>query len=85
MSRKDYIDNWQSEMHETFCFWSFSEWKQNIVLAGFTVVPESKAFTNPWIVENRLKGKAELFERTQHGLRAMDYPVTNMILLAEKK
>jgi hypothetical protein len=85
MSRKDYIDNWQSEMHETFCFWSFSEWKQNIELAGFTVVPESKAFTNPWIVENRLKGKAELFERTQHGLQAMDYPVTNMILLAEKK
>jgi hypothetical protein len=83
MSRKDYIDNWQSEMHETFCFWDFNEWKQNLALAGFSVAPESRAYTNEWIVENRLKGKVELLDRT--GLQKIPYPVTNMILLAEKK
>jgi hypothetical protein len=85
MSRKDYIDNWQSEMHETFCFWSFNEWKQNLQAAGFTILPESNAYTNPWIVENRLKGKVELFEKTDSGLSQINYPVTNMILLAEKR
>jgi hypothetical protein len=85
MSRKDYVDNWQSEMHETFCFWDFNEWKQNLEAAGFAIAPESKAYTNNWIVENRLKGKVELFTQTDSGLQNLDYPVTNMILLAEKR
>lgn len=63
MSRKDYIGNWQSEMHETFCFWDLNEWKQNLELVGFTVTAESKAYTNEWIVENRLKGKVGLVTR----------------------
>jgi hypothetical protein len=83
MSRKDYIDNWQSEMHETFCFWDFNEWKENLEHAGFVIAPESKAYTNHWIVENRLKGKVELFEKET--LTPIAYPATNMIMLAEKK
>jgi hypothetical protein len=85
MSRKDYLDNWQSEMHETFCFWDFNEWKQHLVMAGFSIAPESKAYTNEWIVEHRLKGKVELFELIEGGIHKIDYPVTNMILLGEKR
>jgi len=85
MSRKDYIDNWQSEMHETFCFWDFDEWKLNLEQVGFMISPESKAYTNPWIVENRLRGKLELYEQTENGLWRIEYPVTNMILLGEKR
>ncbi|MFZ6013606.1 MAG: transferase [Bacteroidota bacterium] len=85
MSRKDYIDNWQSEMHETFCFWDFNEWKQNLELAGFTIAPDSKAYTNEWIVTHRLKDKVELFENNGNGLTKLEYPVTNMILLGEKR
>lgn len=84
MSRKDYIDNWQSEMHETFCFWDFNEWKSALERLGFKISPDSRAYTNKWIVDNRLKGKVELFVMTSSGLVAIDYPVTNMILLAEK-
>jgi hypothetical protein len=84
MSRKDYIDNWQSEMHETFCFWDFSEWKLAMEQSGFKISPESRAYTNEWIVQNRLKGKVELFELTSAGVRQIDYPVTNMILLGQK-
>jgi hypothetical protein len=83
LSRKDYIDNWESEMHETFCFWSFSEWKRQLEMVGFSVSPESKAYTNEWIVENRLKGKAEIIDPVT--MKQLPYPVTNMILLAEKK
>lgn len=82
MSRKDYLDNWLSEMHETFCFWDFSEWKSHLEHAGFAIAPESKAYANPWIIENRLQGKVELFDLD---LNPLPYPVTNMLLLAVKR
>jgi hypothetical protein len=82
MSRKDYLDNWLSEMHETFCFWSFTEWQVHLRQAGFVIAPESKAYANPWIVENRLRGKVELFDLDRNPL---PYPVTNMLLLAVKR
>jgi hypothetical protein len=85
MSKKDYTDNWQSEMHETFCFWDINEWKQAVEEAGFIVKPESRAFTNQWIVENRFKGKVELYRKEGTKLVPMDYPVTNMILIGEKQ
>jgi hypothetical protein len=85
MSRKDYIDNWQSEMHETFCFWDFNEWRKILEQTGFKVLPDSHAYTNEWIVENRLKGKVELLEETAYGVIELPYPVTNMILVAEKQ
>lgn len=85
MSRKDYIDNWQSEMHETFCFWDFAEWSGVLEQTGFRVLPQSHAYTNEWIVENRLKGKVELFMETTDGVSELSYPVTNMILVAEKQ
>lgn len=84
MSRKDYVDNWQSEMHETFCFWDFGEWKAILEQAGFKISAESRGYTNEWIVENRLKGKVELLVMTASGPHKIDYPVTNMILVAEK-
>lgn len=81
MSRKDYLDNWESEMHETFCFWSFSEWKQHLEYAGFKISSASKAFTNQWIADNRLVSKVQLYEQD---LTSFPYPVTNMILIGEK-
>jgi hypothetical protein len=84
MSRKDYTDNWESEMHETFCFWDFGEWKAALKKAGFKVSPQSRAYSNKWVVKNRLKGKVQLFKMGKAGLSKMKYPVSNMILLAEK-
>jgi hypothetical protein len=84
MSRKDYIDNWQSEMHETFCFWDFSEWKQNLMEAGFTVPLESKAYPNEWIINNRLQGKVQLFLNSDTPT-PLPFPDMNMILLGVKE
>jgi hypothetical protein len=84
ISRKDYIDNWMSEMHETFCYWSFEDWKENLEKAGFKIKPESSSFSNLWIIENRFIGKVELFNMIDSKLFKMDYPVTNMVLIAEK-
>jgi SAM-dependent methyltransferase len=84
MSRKDYVDNWESEMHETFCFWDFEEWKQNLERVGFSVSEKSKAYTNEWIVKNRLEGRVELYKGSTSTLEKIDFPVTNMIMLAIK-
>lgn len=81
LSKKDYTDNWQSEMHETFCFWSFSQWKQELENAGFTVSGKSMAITNQWIVNNRWLGRALLLDQ---GGNPLPWPPTNAILIAEK-
>ncbi|MFM7151294.1 MAG: transferase, partial [Gemmataceae bacterium] len=85
LSKKDYLDNWNSEMHETFCYWSFSDWKSAVERAGFVVQSASHAFTNPWIVTNRLEGKARLYQMVGTIPQPMPWPVTNMLLVAEKR
>ena len=91
LSKKDYTDNWASEMHEEFTFWGFSQWKGALQAAGFLVRENpndsqtgSRVYTNPWIVENRYLGKAELFRRVGERLEPMPYPVTNVVLVGEK-
>ncbi len=84
MSRKDYTDNWESEMHETFCFWDFNEWREHLEAAGFRVRAESHAYVNRWIVENRLVGKVSMFRRGEVGIEPMEYPVNGMIMVAER-
>lgn len=85
LSRKDYTDNWESEMHETFCYWDFEEWKNQLTSAGFHIHSSSSAFRNEWIAANRWKGCVELFEQKDNELVPFDYPVTTMILIGVKK
>jgi hypothetical protein len=68
-------------MHETFCFWDFEEWKQHLTDTGFSIHPASKAYTNEWIVDNRLKDKAELFIVKGDHPEKFDYPVSHMLLI----
>jgi SAM-dependent methyltransferase len=84
LSRKDYTDNWTSEMHETFCFWDFDDWKEQLEAVGFKIHPDSRVFTNEWIVGNRWKGAAALFTYKEDVLEPMDYPVTTMFLIGMK-
>ncbi|MDQ8199903.1 methyltransferase domain-containing protein [Pelagicoccus enzymogenes] len=80
---KDYTDNWESEMRETFCFWDFPTWKTALEEADFRISPSSHAYTNPWIAQNRWQDKVSLYSNldtlTQHPL-----PPTNMLLVAER-
>lgn len=84
LSRKDYTDNWESEMHETFCFWDFEEWKAQLSAIGFSIHSSSHSFRNEWIVNNRWKGKAELYSMVENQLVQVDYPETTMILIGVK-
>jgi SAM-dependent methyltransferase len=88
LSKKDYTDNWSSEMNEEFCFWDFSRWKRVLTEVGFQVLENpnkasggSRVYTNPWIVEHRLAGHVSLMELNGTNL---PWPPTNMVLVAEK-
>jgi SAM-dependent methyltransferase len=83
LTTKDYTDSWLSEMHERFCFWSFNDWKLALEKVGFSLLPESKAYRNEWIVKNRFKGKAQLYKQSP-SLTELDFPVTNVLLVAKK-
>lgn len=92
MSKKDYVNNWESELNEEFAFWDFGEWKGALRAAGFRVVedpndPErgSRVYTNPWIVQNRWEGKVALFRRRHDGLQPLPFPPTNIVLVGEKQ
>jgi hypothetical protein len=84
LSKKDYTDNWLSEMHERFCYWSFAEWKAGVERAGFRVHPASYELLNPWIVANRYEGRAKLLRSENDRLVPLAWPTTNMVLVAEK-
>jgi SAM-dependent methyltransferase len=88
LSKKDYTDNWSSEMNEEFCFWSFSKWKQVLAEIGFKVVENpnnsaegSRVYTNPWIVDHRHAGHVQLVSIDGS---PMGWPPTNMVLVAMK-
>jgi SAM-dependent methyltransferase len=88
LSKKDYHDNWKSEMNEEFCFWSFAKWKSVLVELGFRVLENpnnyaegSRAYTNPWVVQNRYEARVALCDADAH---PMHWPPTNMVLIGEK-
>jgi len=88
LSKKDYTDNWSSEMNEEFCFWNFLQWKQVLTEIGFQIyenpnnhVEGSRVYINPWIVEHRHTGHAEIFDLEG---KVLPWPPTNMVLVAEK-
>src|SRR3989344_2756498 len=91
LSKKDYADNWQSEMNEEFTFFDFKEWKGFLKNLGFRIIENpnqpshsSRVYTNQWIVDNRYKDKVKIFEKTDGKLVEIGYPPTNVVLIAEK-
>ncbi len=81
VAKMDYTDNWLSEMHEAFCFWSFADWTRELTAAGLRVLPGSHAYVNEWRVQHSFAEHVRLFhlDRTP-----CPFPVTNMALAAEK-
>lgn len=91
LTKKDYTDNWNSEMNEEFAFWSFDEWKSAIAQAGFHIVenpnaPEagSRVYRSEWRVKNHFEGKVAFFRQEGDTLVPVEFPVTNMVLIGEK-
>ncbi len=85
LSKKDYVDNWQSEMHERFCSLDLTAWRQAAEGAGLRVLPASRDFRNEWIVEHWWRPVARLHRRRGDVLEELPYPVTNVLLVCENR
>jgi SAM-dependent methyltransferase len=88
LSKKDYTDNWKSEMNEEFCFWSFTQWKSVLSIIGFEVRENpnkcnvgSRVYTNSWITQHRYEGRVALLDRAGP---VIPWPPTNLVLFAQK-
>lgn len=84
ISKMNYVDNWQSEMHEEFGFWSFSDWTNELKKIGFDIVPGSRPFKSKYIIDKMYNGKVKIYKKIGNELVLIDYPSTNMILIGEK-
>lgn len=84
MSKMNYTDNWQSEMHEEFGFWNFSDWKKELKEIGFEIVAGSHPFKSEYIIEKMYKGKVTIYNQKGKDLAIVNYPPTNIILVGEK-
>jgi SAM-dependent methyltransferase len=81
LTRKDYADNWLSEVQEQFCGLEFADWKSLLTDVGFEVDPASGTSRNDWIVDNRIAPTATL--TTLDGA-PLDWPVTHVLLVARR-
>lgn len=79
-----YVDNWKSELHEEFGFYSYSQWTRLLEKIGFHIVSGSRAFSNEYIVKQKYEPRAKLYAMHGSSLLPFDYPPTNMILVGEK-
>lgn len=85
LAKKDYVDSWYSEAHERFCFFSPSDWADQLETTGFELAPSSHPVQNPWLIEHRFAPAVKVFvEDEEGGLVPDDWSWTNVLLVAEK-
>lgn len=84
LAKKDYVQSWHSEMHERFCFWSYSDWTQALQAVGFEIAEGSEPKQNTWLIENRFAPAAQVFTLQGEKLVEHEAPVTNVLLVAKK-
>lgn len=77
---KDYVNVWEMEMHEEFCFLPLPKLAAMLKDAGFHV-PVARSYVNPWIRKNRLSSSLILYDLDG---RRLDYPPTNYVVRAER-
>jgi hypothetical protein len=83
LMHKDYTDNWQSEMKETFTHWTWDDWVAKVRSRGFAVHPLSRTYTNPWIRDHRWAGQVRLWNDGERTVPSEWFPTT-MVLAAVK-
>ena len=83
LTKKDYADNWQSEMHEAFCFWDVADWEREARAAGFELLRGHGR------VHQRVAGRAPLRPRGDaapggRARAALAWPDTHLRLVARR-
>jgi hypothetical protein len=83
MTKFMYTDNYESEMHEEFGFWSPNVWKTKLEKTGFNVI-HLNAYRSDYIQREFWKD-ISLYTLTDAGLKKQENPITNIVIVGEKR
>jgi SAM-dependent methyltransferase/nicotinamide mononucleotide adenylyltransferase len=81
LCKKDYVVNWDIEVHEEYGVLTVAEWRQALADAGFAVL-EARAYVNEWIAEHRYRGRATVADEAGG---ALPWPATNVVVVGERR
>ena len=76
---KDFHNNWETEVKETYGFWTLEEAKSILTAHGFKIIHATE-MENQWIVDNRLKGKVKILSDSVE----LPFPKYQCLIVAEK-
>lgn len=77
---KDYRSDWDAECREEYLFYSQAEYEAAFRRHDLRIVL-SVELRNPWIVEQRFRGRCALFDTAG---KPLPYPPTNYLIVGEK-
>lgn len=78
--RKDYRNDWDSEVLEEYTYFTQQRFEQVFAQLGLRVLASIPLY-NPWIIERRFKGRAQLWSTSG---QALPFPATNHLIVGEK-
>lgn len=78
--RKDYRSHWDAELREEYLFFSQPEYEEALRRHDLRVVL-SVELRNPWIIDNRFRGRFFLWDLDG---KRLPYPPTNYLIVGEK-
>lgn len=76
---KDYHTNWETEIKETYGFWTGTQAKAQLKLLGYEIEHYAE-LDNEWITSNRLEGKVKLLD----GNVTVPFPKYQCLIVARK-
>lgn len=78
--RKDYRSDWAAECREEYTYFSQADFERELAAHDLRIAL-SLELRNPWIVENRFRGRFFLYDLDE---KPLPYPPTNYLIVGEK-
>ncbi len=80
LCKKDYLKNWDIEVHEEYGVFTVDEWRA-LLARNFFEVRTIKTYVNKWIQQNRYLGHVRVTELNGTSF----WPATNAVIIGERR
>ncbi|MCU1282402.1 MAG: hypothetical protein JWM53_5948, partial [bacterium] len=80
LCKKDYLQNWEIEVHEEYGVLTVDEWRTALA-RNFFEVRTIKSYVNEWIRQNRYHGHVRVTELKGESF----WPATNAVIIGERQ
>ncbi|MCU1281817.1 MAG: Methyltransferase type 12 [bacterium] len=80
LCKKDYLENWDIEVHEEYGVFTVDEWRAALA-RNFFDVRTIKTYVNEWIRQNRYEGHVKVTELNGTSF----WPATNAVIIGQRR